>query len=146
MLRFDHRPKSVLKTLALLLVALSALQAGCMSTRHDEGAVGQTPVPSGPKRALVTTWTTSSPGHVIIWFQNQAPVSIIIYRLELTDCVNIIVPTTGQQCGSVFAPNSVIELTGRGAGLGRDLYRLDVPARDPNQPCSLHYTFHVDRK
>ena len=81
-----------------------------------------------------------------IWFQNQSSVSEIVYRLELTDCVNIIVPTTGQVCGSVFAPRGFIELTPRGAGLGRELYRLDIPARDPSKPSTFHYAFHVDPK
>jgi hypothetical protein len=131
----------------LCLLVTGVIQSGCTSTRSNSGSDDQTPSPHAQRKTAVTTWTTSSPGQVTIWFQNQtASATEIVYHLELTDCVNIIVPTTGQACGPVFAPRGFIELTPRGAGLGREPYRLDIPARDPSKPSTFHYTFHVDPK
>ncbi len=133
--------------LALCFTAVGVMQSGCTSTRSDESADQQSPVPRAPAKAVVSTWTTSSRGQMTIWFQNQsATATEIVYRLALTDCVNIIVPTTGQACGSVLAPQGFIELSPRGAGLGRELYRLDIPARDPSKSSTFHYAFHVDPK
>jgi|GEM_PF-3456298 len=133
--------------LGLCLAAVGAIQSGCTSTRSNGSSDDQTPSPRSQRKAAVTAWTTSSQGQTTIWFQNQtASATEIVYHLELTDCVNIIVPTTGQACGSVLAPQGFIELSPRGAGLGRELYRLDIPARDPTKRSSFHYTFHVDPK
>jgi hypothetical protein len=132
---------------ALCLAAVGLMQSGCTSTRSSGSSDDQTPSPRAPGKVGVTTWTTSSRGIVTIWFQNQvASSSMMVHHLELTDCVNVIVPTTGQACGSVFAPRGFAELSPRGAGLGRELYHLDIPARDPNRPIFFHYSFHIDPK
>lgn len=128
--------------LALALAVVAAMLSSCWSA-HGSGSSKETPSPAAA--APIRTWTTSGYGAVTIWFQNQsADVTLRVHDVELADCVNVYVPSSGRACGIVVPNQRHITLTTLGSGLGRDVYQLTIPARDPTKPMSLHYTFRVD--
>jgi len=95
--------------------------------------------------AKLNTETTRGYGSVTIWFQNQSDAEdILIHDVELTGCVNVYIPTSGQACGVVIPFQRYIRLMPYGSGLGGDVYKIAILARDPTKPMSLQYKYRVD--